>query len=37
LPQVTAEGYPDRYVVIDRYKRIAAWEQLGRATVEAGA
>jgi ParB family chromosome partitioning protein len=31
---VVAEG-PDRYVVIDGYKRIAALEQLGRDTVEA--
>jgi len=32
---VAAEGHPDRYVVIDGYKRIAALEQLGRDTVEA--
>jgi ParB family chromosome partitioning protein len=32
---VTAEGHPDRYVVIDGYKRIGALEQLGRDTVEA--
>ena len=32
---VAAEGAADRYVVIDGYKRIAAWEQLGRDTVEA--
>ena len=32
---VTAENQPDRYVVIDGYKRIAALEQLGRDTVEA--
>jgi ParB/RepB/Spo0J family partition protein len=32
---VSAEGQPDRYVVIDGYKRIAALEQLGRDTVEA--
>lgn len=32
---VTAEGQPDRYVVIDGYKRIAALQQLGRDTVEA--
>jgi ParB/RepB/Spo0J family partition protein len=32
---VAAEGQPDRYVVIDGYKRIAALEQLGRDTVEA--
>jgi ParB family transcriptional regulator, chromosome partitioning protein len=31
---VAAEGHPDRYVVIDGYKRIAALEQLGRDTVE---
>ena len=29
------EGHPDRYVVIDGYKRIRALEQLGRDTVEA--
>src|ERR1700735_4691689 len=33
---VAAEDQPDRYVVIDGYKRIAALEQLGRDTVEAG-
>jgi ParB/RepB/Spo0J family partition protein len=32
---VAAEGQADRYVVIDGYKRIAAFEQLGRDTVEA--
>ena len=32
---VAAEGHPNRYVVIDGYKRIAALEQLGRDTVEA--
>src|SRR5437870_4105406 len=32
---VAAEGQPDRYVVIDGYKRIAALQQLGRDTVEA--
>jgi len=32
---VAAEGQPDRYVVIDGYKRVAALEQLGRDTVEA--
>jgi ParB family transcriptional regulator, chromosome partitioning protein len=32
---VEVEGHPDRYVVIDGYKRIAALEQLGRDTVEA--
>jgi len=32
---VAAEGHPDRYVVIDGYKRMAALEQLGRDTVEA--
>ena len=32
---VQAEGQPDRYVVIDGYKRMAALEQLGRDTVEA--
>ena len=32
---VAVEGHPDRYVVIDGYKRIAALEQLGRDTVEA--
>ena len=32
---VAAESEPDRYVVIDGYKRIAALEQLGRDTVEA--
>ena len=29
------EGHPDRYVVIDGYKRIRALDQLGRDTVEA--
>lgn len=32
---VVAEDQPNRYVVIDGYKRIAALEQLGRDTVEA--
>jgi ParB family chromosome partitioning protein len=32
---VAAEGQPDRYVVIDGYKRIAALAQLGRDTMEA--
>jgi ParB/RepB/Spo0J family partition protein len=32
---VPMEGNPDRYIVIDGYKRIAALEQLGRDTVEA--
>jgi ParB family chromosome partitioning protein len=32
---VATEGQPDRYVVIDGYKRITALEQLGRDTVEA--
>jgi ParB family chromosome partitioning protein len=32
---VAAEGQPNRYVVVDGYKRIAALEQLGRDTVEA--
>lgn len=32
---VTAAGQPDRYLVIDGYKRIAALQQLGRDTVEA--
>lgn len=32
---VAAEGQPDRYVVIDGYKRILALEQLGRDAVEA--
>jgi ParB family chromosome partitioning protein len=32
---VAAEGSPNRYVVIDGYKRIAALEQLGRDTVKA--
>lgn len=32
---VAADGQPDRYVVIDGYKRIAELEQLGRDTVEA--
>src|SRR5262249_41087924 len=31
---VADEGQPDRYVVIDGYKRIAALKQLGRDTVE---
>lgn len=32
---VPAEGHPDRYVLIDGYKRIAALERLGRDTVQA--
>src|SRR5215472_3893548 len=32
---VELEGQPDRYVVIDGYKRIAALEQLGQDTVDA--
>ena len=32
---VTAGAEPDRYVVIDGYKRVSALEQLGRDTVEA--
>src|SRR6266849_3132865 len=32
---VMAAGQPDRYLVIDGYKRIAALQQLGRDTVEA--
>src|SRR6185369_9243333 len=32
---VAIEGQPDRYVIIDGYKRIAALQQLGRDTVEA--
>jgi ParB family chromosome partitioning protein len=32
---VAVEGQPNRYVVIDGYKRIAALEQLGRDTVDA--
>jgi len=32
---VAVANQPDRYVVIDSYKRIAALEQLGRDTVEA--
>ena len=32
---VVVSGKPDRYPVIDGYKRIAALEQLGRDTVEA--
>jgi ParB family chromosome partitioning protein len=32
---VAAEGQPDRYVVIDGYKRILALEQLGRDAVAA--
>jgi ParB/RepB/Spo0J family partition protein len=31
---VMAAGPPDRYLVIDGYKRVAALEQLGRDTVE---
>src|SRR5919109_4646017 len=32
---VAVADQPDRYVVVDGYKRIAALEQLGRDTVEA--
>jgi ParB family chromosome partitioning protein len=32
---VAANGQPDRYLVIDGHKRIAALQQLGRDTVEA--
>jgi len=32
---VAVEGQPDRYLVIDGYKRMAALQQLGRDTVEA--
>src|ERR1019366_3179527 len=32
---VAAAGSPDRYLVIDGHKRVAALEQLGRDTVEA--
>jgi hypothetical protein len=32
---VAAAGQPDRYLVIDGYKRIAALRQLGRDIVEA--
>lgn len=32
---VLAAGQPDRYLVIDGYKRIAALQQLGRDTVDA--
>ena len=32
---VAVADQPDRYLVIDGYKRIAALEQLGRDTVEA--
>jgi ParB/RepB/Spo0J family partition protein len=32
---VVAAGPPDRYLVIDGYKRVSALEQLGRDTVEA--
>ena len=32
---VVTAGQPDRYLVIDGYKRIAALQQLGRDTVEA--
>lgn len=32
---VAVAGQPDRYLVIDGYKRVAALEQLGRDTVEA--
>ena len=31
---VAVEGQPDRYLVIDGYKRLAALQQLGRDTVE---
>jgi hypothetical protein len=31
---VVAAGPPDRYLVIDGYKRVAALEQLGRDTVD---
>jgi ParB family chromosome partitioning protein len=32
---VAIEGQPDRYLVIDGYKRLAALQQLGRDTMEA--
>jgi ParB family chromosome partitioning protein len=32
---VAAEGQPNRYLVIDGYKRLAALQQLGRDTVQA--
>ena len=32
---VAADGQPDRYLVIDGYKRITALQQLGRDIVEA--
>ena len=32
---VAAEGQPERYLVIDGYKRIAALQLLGRDTVQA--
>src|SRR5208337_3456505 len=32
---VAAAGQPNRYLVIDGYKRLAALQQLGRDTVEA--
>ena len=32
---VALEGHPDRYLVIDGYKRLEALQQLGRDTVEA--
>ncbi len=32
---VADEGHPERYVVIDGFKRIAALQQLGRDTVDA--
>src|SRR5450432_2209451 len=35
LASLAAAGQPDRYLVIDGYKRIAALQQLGRDTVEA--
>ena len=31
---VVAPDHPERYLVIDGYKRVAALEQLGRDTVE---
>src|SRR5216117_4200106 len=35
IPIVVVSEKPDRYLVIDGYKRVAALEQLGRDTVEA--
>jgi ParB-like chromosome segregation protein Spo0J len=32
---IAVAGQPDRYLVIDGYKRLAALQQLGRDTVEA--